>query len=203
MQIQGYIFHFNLEEWWLSTFTEAERQYIEEGYKPLFLHGKSRLTYGNMSLGMFTLVQLLSSMASWFRKTPEDRELARRMIAKAEQEVPRERWIWLVDDLYREKIRLYYEDRSEPEMLKLAIAACEQQVAIAPSVARAIHKHYPDVSLCGHLGFWRLARVREKEENYAEVIRLCQQAKQQGWAGNWDRRIERCQRRMTDSSQDI
>ncbi len=34
-KITGTIGYFSLTEWWLSTFSEAERKYIEKKFRPL------------------------------------------------------------------------------------------------------------------------------------------------------------------------
>lgn len=47
--------------------------------------------------------------------------------------------------------------------------------------------------LPSHPGFERLAINAEKEKNYQFAIEVSRQAKQQGWRGDWDKRIERCQ----------
>ena len=41
-----------------------------------------------------------------------------------------------------------------------------------------------------------LHRVVEKQGDYKEVIRLSKEAKEMGWEGDWDKRIERCLKRL-------
>jgi hypothetical protein len=36
----------------------------------------------------------------------------------------------------------------------------------------------------------------EKQKNYEETIRLSNIAKSQGWNGDWDKRIEKCKKKM-------
>jgi hypothetical protein len=50
--------------------------------------------------------------------------------------------------------------------------------------------------LPSHTGFTQLAIVREKQHNYSEAIRLAQLAQGQGWGGDWDKRIIRCQQKQ-------
>jgi hypothetical protein len=47
-----------------------------------------------------------------------------------------------------------------------------------------------------HTGFKRLCIIREKQGNYNEVIRLAIQAKEEGWMGNWDNRIEKAKKKL-------
>jgi hypothetical protein len=36
----------------------------------------------------------------------------------------------------------------------------------------------------------------KKEGNFQEVIRLAEQAKSEGWAGDWDKRIEKAKKKL-------
>jgi hypothetical protein len=51
-------------------------------------------------------------------------------------------------------------------------------------------------TLAYHTGYKQLCIIREKEGNYAEVIRLATQAKQEGWYGDWDKRIEKAKKKL-------
>ena len=46
------------------------------------------------------------------------------------------------------------------------------------------------------VGFWQLAVILEKQGNYNEAIALATQALEQGWAGDWEKRIARCKQRL-------
>ena len=50
--------------------------------------------------------------------------------------------------------------------------------------------------LPAHHGFQQLAIIREREKDYAEAIRLCREAMAQGWGGEWEKRIARCENRL-------
>lgn len=43
---------------------------------------------------------------------------------------------------------------------------------------------------------WQLAVIKEKIGNYEEAIALAMQALEQGWAGDWEKRIARCKERL-------
>ncbi len=45
-----------------------------------------------------------------------------------------------------------------------------------------------------HVGYKQLCIIMEKQKNFGEVIRLANIAKAQGWKGDWDRRIEKCEK---------
>jgi hypothetical protein len=91
----------------------------------------------------------------------------------------------------------YYRRRNDdPEALTLAIDACEKQILLGPEAAKAFLSEDPEDSLPDHHGFRQLAIVRERETDYAEAIRLCREAMAQGWGGDWEKRIVRCESRL-------
>jgi hypothetical protein len=47
-----------------------------------------------------------------------------------------------------------------------------------------------------HTGYKQLCIIRDSEGNYSEVIRLAEQAKSEGWAGDWDKRIEKAKKKL-------
>jgi hypothetical protein len=50
--------------------------------------------------------------------------------------------------------------------------------------------------LLQHTGYKQLCIIRENQENYKEVIRLAEQAKAEGWEGDWDKRIEKAKKKL-------
>lgn len=199
-QVKGEIGYFGLGDWWLSTFSDVERKYIQETFKSLSTGGErsATLTEGTISFTTQTAAGLLWGLASRFKK-PNDLSIAKRLLDKAEE---------VADDpldlhfTYQQMIEVFYRSRElDPSALDLAVQACIKQIALAPQAAKAFKKEYKGQPLPEHRGYEQLAIVREKEKNYTEVIRLCQQAKQQGWNGDWDKRIARCQEKLSRMKQ--
>ena len=108
----------------------------------------------------------------------------------------------------------YYRRRTDPDALGLGVEACRQQIALAPEALAALRtmheKRRERVRRAGptgggrdigpfrppaHHGFRQLAIVREKEGDVAGALRLCEEARRQGWAGDWDRRIARLEKK--------
>jgi len=54
-----------------------------------------------------------------------------------------------------------------------------------------------------HVGYKQLCIIMEKQKNYDEVIRLSKIAKEQGWSGDWDRRIEKCKKKIENIKKKI
>ena len=64
-----------------------------------------------------------------------------------------------------------------------------------------IHKSKDDFiiipdTLGEHTGYKQLCIIREKQDNWQEVIKLAEQAKSEGWKGDWDKRIEKARKKL-------
>jgi len=89
-----------------------------------------------------------------------------------------------------EKIPELYKKR-ETAGLEKTIEACRQQIDLAPQAKAVFLKQYPDQTLPSHRGYTQLAIILDKQGRYKEAIKVCKQAKSEGWNGDWDKRIER------------
>lgn len=187
-KIGGEIAFYGLEEWWLTEFTDAERKHIQLRYRPMG-SSENDLTEGRILHSSASVVSLLLGMAGWFNKD-KDRHLAKRIVGKAESLVNDMIDVLDVHFLYQTKIEVYYRDRNMPGGLDLAIEACQRQINIATQAAVAFKKEF-EGGLPTHKGFEQLAIILEKSKNFAEAIALCEKAIEQGWTGDWEKRIQR------------
>ena len=188
-KIAGPIGYLGLGEWWLATFTEAERKHI--GSVSNSPTGGGPLTEGHISYISETAAQFLSALATNFYK-PQDRRIARLMLSKAEELARTAGTVLDLHFVYAGMIKTFYSDRdNDPQALDFAIVACDQQIALAPKAADAWKREYSGESLPGHTGYTQLAIIREKRKNFADAVMLSQLALEQGWAGDWEHRIAR------------
>lgn len=192
-RIQGSIGFFGLEDWWLTAFSDDERRYIQKTFQPLGSSGDS-LTSGVISETTQNVVGLLGALAGWFGK-PEDRHIAHKILDKA-AELSRGARVLDVHFLYSQMIETYYKDRNKPEYMDRAVEACRRQIALARGAARALKAEWGDSPLPGHRGYEQLAIILEKERRFQDAIALSRQAESQGWAGDWARRVERCEKKL-------
>ena len=186
-EIGGEIGYHKLSGWWLSTFSEAEPKHIEKTAGPI--------TEKIIGWTSQTPAQLLYGVSSSIQRI-EDLSIALRLLAKAEQLAESD-----VLDLhycYMTRIQLHYRHRNaNPKALDEAIAACEKQIALAPKSALAFKKWLPNEPLVAHTGFYQLAVIRDKQGNYEEAIRISRLAMEQGWAGDWEKRIARYKKKLS------
>lgn len=91
-----------------------------------------------------------------------------------------------------EEIVSCYRQRDKiPGMLEKAIEACRKQIDLSLRAAQLFKDEYPNQPLPCHVGYDQLVIIYSKQSKYKEAIDLCKQAKEQGWCGDWDKRIKR------------
>jgi tetratricopeptide (TPR) repeat protein len=202
-EVEGQIGYFGLSEWWLSAFTESEREYIQATFQPLGTEpGESLLTKGTIASSSSSAGSLLGSLAGWFKKRPEDLGLALRIVAKAEECARADEDILSLHFAYQGRIQLNYRWRDEiAGALDAALEACREQIAIAPRAAEAFRREYPDQPLPMHIGYEQLAIVLEKQGLFKEALPACREALERGWAGTWEKRIARIESRARKKGQ--
>lgn len=196
-KIGGFIGYYGLTEWWLSSFSESERKYIVKTFNPMGSSGE-RLISGNIDYFSHSPSRLLFDLAGWFKKK-EDRTIAFRLLEKAEELLNESSDILDVHFFYSNKISIYYKHREvEQSALEIAIESCKKQIEIAPKAKKAFleAEAFKDGPLPSHLGFKQLAIIEEKHKNYKQAIKLCKEAYQQGWSGDWENRIERYKKKV-------
>lgn len=196
-EVKGLIGYFGLEEWWISEFSKEERYHITETFQPLGLKNNP-LTSGDISYTSQTAVGLLKDLAGWFAKE-NDRPIAYRLIEKAEELADTEGSVLDAHFLFGQKLAIYYKDREKFGCLESAIESCKQQIELADKASNAFKKEYKNSPLPSHKGYQQLAIILEKQGRFDETIALCRKAGKEGWAGDWDKRIERCRRKAAKS----
>jgi hypothetical protein len=118
-QIAGDIAFFGLTDWWLKTFDERERDYIENVYKP-FGHGADySLVKGDVVHSSASVSTFLNGLSSWFQKA-KDRSIERRIFTESER---RTRSTLDRHFVYSLSISSYYRTRdTEPDARERAIS---------------------------------------------------------------------------------
>lgn len=196
--MKGLIGFYKLDAWWKSELTEVEQNRILECFHPMGVgdegSDKSGLVDGEyLSVGQ-DVVGFLSNLAGWFQKT-SDRPIAYKILAKAESLINESTPVLDRHFLYQEKIETCYRDDNSPQNTARCIAACEQQIALGSLAAEEFKREFPG-PLVEHCGYRRLAMLYEQAGEYDKSIHVCKEASRQGWAGDWDNRIARCQGRL-------
>jgi len=192
---QGYIALFSLKNWWRDSFTDEERKHIVEVFQPLGAPRDSLVVGELQSSGNDRIVSFLSSLAGWF-DNPRDRHIAHKIIAKAADYVSSENNILDLHFFYSTRMKLFYRGREDPSALKEATDACLKQIEISGKAAAAFREEFGDSQLPAHEGYEQFCIILEKQGKFDEAIKCAEQAKRQGWRGDWDGRVVRCTKKL-------
>ena len=91
--------------------------------------------------------------------------------------------------IYHNLIQTLYRHRDLDGIFNMCVNICERQIEIAPQAAAAFKSDTSFTGLPTHAGFEQLAIIEKKNKNWSRVLELCENAKAQGWGGDWDKRI--------------
>ena len=185
----------NVAAWWRDAFTEAEREYVRNKYwSSVATSGPGG---GDLVLPDGKPRISLVYLAAFFTSPKEALPLAMRILHKG-LDIGADKHGTALDQHFTLgiMIKVYYSNRANGT-LDLAIATCERQIALAPVAAKMFKREQATfgAALPHHGGFEQLAIIREKERNYGEAIQLSKEAYRQGWAGDWVKRIARCEKK--------
>ena len=90
-----------------------------------------------------------------------------------------------------EKVLIERAEMTSPHMRKKVSVLCDEHLALVDEVLKAYRLEFPDRELPSHPGFSCYADILEENNDVKEAIGLCEQALEDGWAGDWSERIER------------
>lgn len=193
--IKGEIGYYKLTDWWLNNLSEDERKIIFERYQPLGGNGSSLLN-GEIKKSSQSVLSFFTSLLSWFQD-PSLSNIAYKIIEKSEQFISKETDILSKHFYFQAKMQVYYRNRNDDSTaLDKAIEACYQQIELSEEAFNAWIEKFGDSIIPTHAGFKQLCIIREKQGNLDEVIKLSQNAINNGWSGDWEKRIEKCSKKM-------
>jgi hypothetical protein len=196
LQGTGELGYFGLMGWWISSFSAAQRSYMETVFRASGLPARTKPLTRDRGLVTYpTAASLLTVLADRLSEKVEDRGLAAKVLAQAEERALAEGDVLGRYFVYHQMIRLYCKWKSEfANPVDLIFAACHKQMQLAPDAALALRKLRPDKPLPTHLGYLQASTLLEQEGRYEPAIELCKQAQAEGWSGNWPWRIQRMAR---------
>lgn len=143
--VEGELGYFGLGGWWLSTFARTEQNHIESSFHPRGLPAGARpLTTGRGQSNFPSAAGLLTVLGACLRDNAQDRHLASKVLAKAEERAKTEDDVISLHFVYQEMIRLYnkWQDHFF-DALDLTYGACHKQVAMSAAAAQAFRDLRP------------------------------------------------------------
>lgn len=183
-----------IELWWQTELTSEERALIGERFDPLGASGADTIE-ALLSGADRRPANTLTGIAGHVNK-PDSRRLAQRLAAKAVEVGERTRGVLDEHFAWAYITKTNYPDREDDAAFARAVAGCEGQIAMSKRAKKAFQRDKAFEELPGHAGFQQLAIIRAKQGRYADAIEVCEQARIEGWAGDWDKRIARYSKKL-------
>jgi len=191
-KIEGFIGLYGLEQWWLKELNESERTEILSTFQPMGGDSDSLIS-GKISTNQ-KCSDFLATLAGWFKAS--DRDLGYKILHKAEDSLDSNSTVLEQHFTYNALIEFYYRDRDKGQRyLDKALKACRKQISISKAAIREFKKQDTNF-FPSHKGFHQLSIYAEKQKNYQEALNLAKQAQADGWQGDWDKRIERLNKKI-------
>lgn len=182
----GTLGYYDLIDWWKNEFNNDEQLYILGKYKPM---GGTALTEGILVSSSASSINFLIGLQTWFT-TLNDAVISEKILEKAEKLISVKIAIIDVHFLYGCFIKHYYKKRNvDDKFYDLAKVYCKKQIQICETVRDAFISEPWFTKLPAHKGFNQLTIIFEKEKKYSDALELCIKAKEMGWKGLWDKRI--------------
>lgn len=164
-----------------QALSEADQGAIRAAFRPLGI-----VSPGEMVTSASGIAVLIGHL-----KQPELRHVGYRLIALSEDLAARENDPVQLHYYFHGVGKFFYRFRDFDDFaLSKAIEAFERQTRLSAIVATRLAGSLGGTAP-GHAGFDQLRIIHEKAGNYLEAIKVCQAAQTDGWAGDWEKHINR------------
>ena len=194
-KIAGDIGYHKLEEWWMNEFTEEERQFIRDTYKPFGAEEDFVIDEGEILETSASTVHFLCFSIGGYTSY-DNFNIGKKFLEKAESLIEEEKDIINIHFVYHYGIEIYYSNRDKIEgALDSAIEYCKKQISISEEVKNAYLSK--DKFLPNHRGFKQLAIIYEKQGELEKAIEVTKLALEQGWNEDSKRRLQRLEKKFS------
>ena len=178
------------QEWWHGAFDATECAAIEEAFQPVGGGSAESMAASENPLVLGTLAGHL--------KKEHLRHLGYRILARADTLVSPHVPILSLHFYFMSRGDFHYRWRElDPTAIEEAIESYRRQIGLASQAIPAFRndsafaRHLP-----AHAGYRQLRIIEEKRGNFLLARELCEQAKKVGWSDDWDKRIQRINKKL-------
>lgn len=138
----------------------------------------------------------LAGLASYFNNL-KDGSIALRCLKKSEELFDMNIPPIDLHFYFQALIEVYYRHRYDLNSLDRFISISKKSIHIAPMVAKSFKEKYPwNDNLPHHYAYNQYVIFKEKNKDYKDAIDICYNALKEGWAGDWEKRIARCRKKL-------
>ncbi len=173
-----------------NKFTKQELEVIESSFRPLGNTTAKKILDSNE-------LNSLSYLPGHLYK--EDiRHLAYRILEHADTLINKTTPIIDLHFYYHSRGKYYYRWRNhDKNALQEAIKSFKCQIRIAKDAAKIFQNSEHWGFMPAHSGYNQLRIIEEKRGNYIEAKKICLMAKSEGWNDDWNKHIERIDKKIT------
>lgn len=193
METKGALGFLGLTRWWREDLAQSDRDAIETCFRNIGVNPTYHLLESNIVDMGSTPSHFLASIAVML-VSRSNADIGIRVFSHAISFARDEGEEFSV---YRMQIEAFYKRRAEPGFLDLTIAACYRQIALnrkkvqTATIQAAEAKNVQMSGRFPHAGYRQLAIIFEKEGKLTDAIELCRQAINEGWVGDYEKRLDR------------
>ncbi|MEP3629227.1 MAG: hypothetical protein ABJN04_04405 [Hyphomicrobiales bacterium] len=175
--------------WWHESLTPEEQIIIGNAFQPL----------GNISAESIIASANPSAIGSLVGHLKKEaiRHLGYRLLEYADTFISEHVPILSVHFYWAARGEFYYRWRNHDDFaLEQAVKSFQRQIGLSENAIRAFTQDKQWGSLPAHAGYRQLRIIEEKRGNLILARNLCEEAKSQGWADNWDHHIARIDKKL-------
>jgi len=199
----GEIFRFSLEDWWFSSFDEAEREWMAITYTPMGTAGRP-LIEGDMKRTEHSPYPFLTGAAVWLSKEDGWR-CAHAFLDKSEEFYSEKLPIYHRHFGMAHRCKVYHRWREHDDFaLEMAVDACRRAMGFHREAALAFAQDnsFKDLGIMpSHLCMEQLAIIEEKRGNLDEALSIAREALAAGWFPmGWKKRIASLERKLASKN---
>lgn len=178
-----------LPTWWQSALTSDEQRQIEAAFQPL----------GNMTAESLVASNdpgAIGNLVGHLKKEPL-RHLGYKLLGHADTLVTENVPVLTLHFYWAARGEFYYRWRDVDDFaLEEAVVSFQRQIGLSENALRVFVEGKQWGFVPAHAGFRQLRIIEEKRGNLTLARALCEQAKAQGWADDWDKNIARIDKKI-------
>jgi len=175
--------------WWQSALSLSEQETVESAFQPL----------GNMSAEALVASGNPSAIGNLVGHLKKEtvRHLGYKLLDHADALVTEDVSVLNLHFYWAARGGYYYRWRDHDDFaLEEAVQSFQRQIGLAENALRAFKEDNEWDFIPAHAGYRQLRIIEEKSGNLTLARALCEQAKSQGWADDWDKSIARINKKI-------
>jgi len=174
---------------WNQILSTKDRNLIDESFSPLGDIDAKSIFDSNDPFQIINTIDYL--------KKENLRDIAYKIIKYTDNLVDHEKISIKFHFYFQVRGEFFYRWRDiDAHALDEAIKSFENQISMAQVVADMFRADGGWQSVPAHAGYRQLRIIEEKRGNLQAARALCEQAKSQGWADDWDSQIKRIDKKL-------